>query len=342
MRLDGLAITLAYSAGLLLLMALLWSSLSRNLYRRGYLVAKEIGGRLLKDCESLTVENERLRLEIADLQRGLEQTIAIYNVTKQLCRSLDAEKVFQSFSEEVRKYIQVEECLFLKNPPDPQQYRGYIVLPLELERSTFGYLIARVPREEDAEKFHILAQQFILGIKRAILYQRVQELAITDSLTSVFSRRYYMERFKEEIERSLGFNYNFSCLMIDIDNFKTYNDSYGHLVGDAILKEVAKTTKESIRQIDLMGRYGGEEFSIILTETGREQARFVAERIRQAIEEKPVRVYDEDLRVTVSIGISTFPYDGKDIATLVDNADRALYVAKQAGRNSVRVFGEHA
>jgi len=160
-------------------------------------------------------------------------------------------------------------------------------------------------------------------------------LAITDSLTGVSSRRYLMERFSEEIERSRKFKYNFSFLMVDIDHFKDYNDRYGHLVGDAILREVSKSIKENIRQIDLVGRYGGEEFSVILTETDKEGARLAAERIRQAIENKHIRIYDEDLRVTISIGVSIFPDDAYEARQLIEKADQALYQAKQAGRNRV-------
>ena len=193
--------------------------------------------------------------------------------------------------------------------------------------------------EEDNEKFYILSQQFLLGIKRAVLYQDVQELAITDSLTGVFNRRYYLERFKEELERSKKFNYKFCCLMVDIDYFKDYNDRYGHILGDAILRELAKTIQENTRQIDLIGRYGGEEFSIILSETDKDAATLAAGSIRQAVEYKPIRAYDEELKIRVSIGISTFPDDGQDIETLIDRADSALYQAKQAGRNKVCVYG---
>jgi len=331
-----------YSCGLAVFSLALWAWLKRTLYVHSFLKARSESERLSLECTQLSAKNDDLREEIAGLQRDLEQTIAIYNITKLLCRSLDTERVFINFNEEIKKYINVEKCEFLRVPVPAELYRDHIVLRLGIEKDTAGYLVTKLSRKEDAEKFHILAQQFILGIKRAILYQQVQELAITDSLTAVFSRRYFMERFKEEVERSVGFEYNFSCMMVDIDNFKNYNDSYGHLVGDAILKEIAKTVKENLRQIDLVGRYGGEEFSIILTETGREQARFVSERIRQAVAAKPIKVYDEDLKVTVSIGISTFPYDGKDIIALIDSADSALYKAKQSGRNKVRAFGDPA
>jgi diguanylate cyclase (GGDEF)-like protein len=198
--------------------------------------------------------------------------------------------------------------------------------------------VAAKIKPEDSEKFQILSQQFLLGIKRAILYQKVQALSITDGLTGVFSRRYCLERFREEVERSKKFKHNFSFLMIDVDYFKNYNDKYGHLVGDAILREVAATIKENIRQIDLLGRYGGEEFILVLTETGSEQSKFVAERIRKAVEEKQIKVYDENLGITISIGVATFPKDAEVPQAIIEKADQALYCAKEAGRNRVCLY----
>ncbi|MDD2688563.1 MAG: GGDEF domain-containing protein, partial [Candidatus Omnitrophica bacterium] len=168
--------------------------------------------------------------------------------------------------------------------------------------------------------------------------QRVQELTITDGLTQVFNRRHFLDRCNEELERSKKLRYCFSFLIVDLDYFKKYNDHYGHLVGDVILREVTKEIKENIRQVDFMGRYGGEELSIVLTETDKEKAGFAAERIRQAIESKSIRAYDEDLKITVSIGLATFPDDSPDIQGLIERGDEALYIAKEAGRNQVRVF----
>ncbi|MFA6349647.1 MAG: GGDEF domain-containing protein [Candidatus Omnitrophota bacterium] len=211
--------------------------------------------------------------------------------------------------------------------------QDYVKLPLKIDTEDLGYLAVSGLDPNDINKFHILAQQFLLGIKRAVLYKKVQELAITDSLTQVFSRRYFLERFKEELERSKKYKHLFSFFMIDIDDFKSYNDRYGHLVGDAVLREIAKAIKENIRQVDLVGRYGGEEFSLILPETGKDQALVAAERIRQAVECKLIKVYDEDLRVTISIGISAFPKDGRSCQTIIERADQALYHAKQTGKN---------
>lgn len=320
-----------------LLTIFLYVCLRSGLHRD--LVKKTDACRNLRDeRDKLSAENTNLKEENFSLQKKVERITALYDITRQICRSLEADKVFDYFKEELSKHIAISDCRFLKDASDLPAYNGYTVVPLEIPGSLTGYLAAGGIKEEDKTTFQILSQQFILGIKRARLYQKVQELAITDSLTQAFSRRYYLERFEEEIERSKKFHYVFSCLMLDIDHFKDYNDRYGHLAGDAILKELSRVIKESIRHIDLMGRYGGEEFSIILTETGEKEARLAAERIRQAIESRHIRVYDEDLKITVSIGVSEFPRDGKTINQLIDNADSALYKAKQTGRNRVCVY----
>lgn len=294
--------------------------------------------RLKEEYDKLAAENKGLKAANYNLGNALEETVALYNITEQICKTLDGDLVFAYFKDEVNKYIRMGDCKFLKGEIDLPLYKDYMILPIKIEERLIGYLVANGFKEGDKEKFYILTQQFLLGIKRAVLYQEVQELAITDSLTRIFNRRYYLERFAEELERSRKFKYKFSCLMIDIDYFKSYNDRYGHIVGDAVLREISQTIQEKIRQIDLLGRYGGEEFIIILSETDKDLANQAAQRIRQAIEYKPIRAYDEELKITVSIGISTFPEDGQDVETLIDRSDAALYRAKETGRNRVCVY----
>lgn len=310
----------------------------RRILEKSFLKVKAAYNSVQAEYEDLILENKNLKDTNSVLIKAAEETTTLYDITKEICKSLDEDKVFSNFSSQINKYIEIGDCKFLKGEIDLSQYKDCTILPLKLDKGHIGYLIASQIKDEDRDKFHILAQQFLLGIKRTILYEKVQELAITDSLTAVSSRRYLMMRLNEEIERSKKFKYNFSFLMTDVDHFKDYNDRYGHLVGDAILREVSKSIKENIRQIDLVARYGGEEFSVILTETDKDGARFAAERIRQAIGSKQIKVYDEDLRVTISIGISVFAQDGADAKTLIDCADQALYRAKGFGRNRVCLY----
>ena len=306
---------------------------------RQYLLAIEGENRqALQEYGKLNESNARLKRENHDLKKTLESTVALYDITKLICRNLDETKLFNSFSQEMDKYIKADDVKFIKGDIDAEAYKDHTVIPLKIDTNHIGYLAASGIAEQDSDRFNILANQFLLGIRRSMLYQQVQELAIMDGLTGILSRRYFLERFAEELERSRQFNYPLSFVMIDIDHFKDYNDRYGHLVGDVILREVARTIKESLRQIDLIGRYGGEEFAVVLTETDREGALFAAERIRQALEVKVIKAYDENLKVTLSVGISMFPAQGQAVTALIEKSDQALYKAKESGRNRVCVY----
>lgn len=290
------------------------------------------------DYGALIQEDIRQKKANSVLEKALHDTIALYDITKQICKSLEKERVFDLFSSHINSYINVQDCKFLQADADLSKYSGYLIMPLRLGKNNMGYLCAGGIQDEDKDKFNILGQQFLLGFKRAYFYEKIQELAITDTLTQAFSRKYCFERLQEELERSKKMNYQFSLLMVDIDNFKDINDHYGHLVGDAILREISKVIRDNSRQIDLVGRYGGEEFLIILTETDSQKAKFAAERIREAVRNKRVNVYDEAISVTISVGISTFRNDAEDAKTMIDRADMALYKAKDSGRDKVCVY----
>lgn len=208
-------------------------------------------------------------------------------------------------------------------------------IPLLSEKKLVGILAMENLPKEDLERFTILAIQFALEIKKVLLYETVERLAITDSLTGLYVRRYFSERLGEEAQRSKRYKLKFALIMIDIDNFKNCNDTYGHLVGDVILRDMARIMRENTRQIDIIARYGGEEFSIVLPETAVEGAVLAAERIRKKIEEHEFRAYDEKLKITVSAGVSVYPADAQDAKTLIDKADAALYAAKKSGKNVV-------
>ena len=210
-----------------------------------------------------------------------------------------------------------------------------VAVPLLAKQELNGVLVLEAYAPEQEESLLILASQFAPALQKVKLYGKIQELAITDGLTHLFSRHYFLERFREEIARSKRYHLALAFLMADIDHFKQVNDHSGHLVGDVVLREVASLIKGSVREIDLVGRYGGEEFSVVLPDTTRESALQVAERIRAAVEAHACAAYDETIRVTLSLGVSVYPEDGEDPITLLDRADTALYEAKKAGRNRV-------
>lgn len=290
------------------------------------------------EYDNVYLKNQRLKEENSALENKVTQTLGLYNISKDMSKELDESKIFHIFKERINDYVKIGDCKFLNKEVDLGRYEGYANFPLVINNEIAGYLVASDIAEDDKYRFQILAQQFLIMVKRAFLYKNIQELAIMDGLTQVFSRRHLLERFEEELKRSRKFKHNLSFLMVDIDKFKNFNDKYGHLVGDAILREASNTVKDNVRQIDFVGRYGGEELSIVLPETDKEQAILAAERIRQAIETRNIKVYDEELKVTVSVGISTFPDDADDSNLLIEAADKALYLAKKEGRNRVCAY----
>jgi diguanylate cyclase (GGDEF)-like protein len=228
-----------------------------------------------------------------------------------------------------------EESIFSKRLSIIKDFDTLISIPLISEERIAGVLYIENISRVYFENFLILAGQFAIQLQKVILYKKVQDMAITDSLTEVFTRRYFLERFREEIRRSMRRKSSMSFLMLDLDYFKEKNDKFGHLVGDVVLKEIARILKSGLREIDIIGRYGGEEFGVALAGIGRVGALQAAERLRSSIEHSVFKAYDEKVSITISIGLSSFPEDGVDEYSLIESADRALYRAKTKGRNRV-------
>ncbi|MEI6862928.1 MAG: sensor domain-containing diguanylate cyclase [Candidatus Omnitrophota bacterium] len=212
---------------------------------------------------------------------------------------------------------------------------SFIGIPLLVGGKPVAILTIENLSEDEMEKFGILAIQLSLEIKKVFLYETVEKMAVTDSLTGLYVRRYFTERLDEELSRSARHGLKFSFLMLDIDDFKKINDTYGHLVGDVVLKDIGSIIKENVREIDLICRYGGEEFAAMLPETSNEGAFVVAERIRKRAEEHVFRAYDETLKLTVSLGVATYPDDSLNHQGIIEAADGALYKGKRSGKNVV-------
>lgn len=203
-----------------------------------------------------------------------------------------------------------------------------------------GAIVLARPKDGQEALLRLVAGQVALHLRRVQLYQAVQEMALFDGLTGVFVRRHVMERLQEEFQRGQRLQYPLSVLMIDIDHFKQYNDAYGHLVGDVALQEVARLIRQGVRGLDVVGRYGGEEFLCVLPEADGPAAKQVAERIRSQVALKPLRAYDETTQITISIGVASYPKDALQPDALVESADVALYRAKDEGRNRVVMAGD--
>ncbi len=170
------------------------------------------------------------------------------------------------------------------------------------------------------------------------MYSRTRYLSLTDSLTGLYNRRHLDNCIEREFLRSKRYSSDLSAAIIDIDFFKKINDSYGHLCGDFVLKETAYLILENFRKTDLVFRYGGEEFVVILTETGAENAFIPLERLRKLIESYPFKYNGTAINLTVSIGISS--NNVETVEEFLDNADKALYKAKQSGRNNSVIYSE--
>jgi diguanylate cyclase (GGDEF)-like protein len=181
----------------------------------------------------------------------------------------------------------------------------------------------------------IFAKQVGVSLERARLFQEVQSLALTDPLTGLQNRRSLFELGRVEFARAQRMKRPFCCMMLDLDHFKHINDEYGHQIGDQVLQEFAKRCKDSVREVDLVGRYGGEELIILLPETDRKLSMQVAERLRGCIAAAPIQVFDKEISVTVSIGVATQDDNTIHLETLIARADQAMYIAKHKGRNRV-------
>lgn len=215
-----------------------------------------------------------------------------------------------------------------------------IATPLTLSDRITGILRLESPRREmytsdDLRLLSIMGDLVASTVENARLTQRTEQLARVDELTGLYVHRFFQERFQEELARAQRSRTPLSLLMADIDHFKTYNDRYGHIAGDVVLKQVAVLLKGQVEAEDTVCRYGGEEFSIILPQRNKGEALLLAEKVRKTIAESSFLLRRETTHVTLSVGVATFPEDGLVKDELLKQVDRFLYRAKQGGRNCV-------
>jgi diguanylate cyclase (GGDEF)-like protein len=189
---------------------------------------------------------------------------------------------------------------------------------------------------KDILRLDALVPQTAIALENIYIRARMQDAAATDGLTGLWNHRRLYELLREEIRRAVRYQRALAVLMMDVDSFKTFNDTYGHPQGDQLLRVVASVLKSCVRNVDYAGRYGGEEFLIILPETSKEDACSMAERIRSEIEARAcVLIEGQPIHRTISIGVAATPEDASSVDELMQRADEALYRAKRSGKNRV-------
>jgi len=220
-----------------------------------------------------------------------------------------------------------------------------LILPLNSSGQTIGafVLISQKSRFFDDELqriFQILANQIAVSLENAEIYKQKEQMAITDSLTGLYNRRFFKERMEEMVSRSGRYQKQLAVMMFDIDHFKNINDTYGHPVGDVVLKKVAQILQDSMRKIDLVARYGGEEFVLILDSVDEESSKRKSEEIRELIAGVNMESALGNFKITASVGISMYPGDASTDVELIEKADEALYASKRNGRDRSTVYSE--
>ncbi|MEP0829551.1 MAG: diguanylate cyclase [bacterium] len=223
--------------------------------------------------------------------------------------------------------------------------RCVMLAPMVAHGKPVGALLAESPlagifNQKDEKLLTVVARSAAMAIENALLHHRMEELTITDELTGIYNYRYFADKLKEEQRRAARYSLPLSLIMLDVDWFKKFNDTYGHEVGNLVLKGITAVVKKCIRDVDIFCRYGGEEFVIILPQTPQVEVARIGERIRQQIEESTFGGGGNipDLKVTVSVGVTSFPENGKSHDEILSVVDQALYRAKGAGKNLVCVI----
>jgi diguanylate cyclase (GGDEF)-like protein len=202
---------------------------------------------------------------------------------------------------------------------------------LRLESKESGFF-----NQDDLRFLSLVADLGAVALENSLLFQKTQDLAIHDDLTALHTRGYFIDRLKDEVRRAQRLDQHLSLMMIDIDFFKQYNDKFGHIVGDLVLKKMGKLLKDALNEFNpLLCRFGGEEFLVMLSGIDKKRSLIIAEELRQRIQKEKIVLRRQDTYITVSIGVASLPLDTKDEDELVQKADMAMYAAKGKGRNQV-------
>lgn len=284
-------------------------------------------------CILATCEDPELKNITIDLSKYPEITKAIEEDTTIIIKDVGDSKVIKEFREGLLNI----------------GIQSIIVIPIHYAEGTTGILYLKTLRrgwqlsESEIKTCQIVANMASVALRNAHLFNIVKEekkllekMAVTDGLTMLYNHSYFVKRLTEEFKRTKRYGTQLAFLMIDIDDFKKINDSYGHQKGDIILQKVAMVIKKSVRETDIVARYGGEEFSVILPHTNKEDAANLANRIRVSVQNYKPETFNGEVSITVSVGVSIYPATGiESVDELIRCADDRLYQAKCNGKNAV-------
>jgi diguanylate cyclase (GGDEF)-like protein len=313
----------------------------------------------VKKEATLNAAGEKRSLAVYSAVKLLSETLEPQSAAKQLARYLsdffgtdeaalymaaaaDGATELELFAQAAKGSAlpQLRELLDLAGgfPSEAGTFSGITLAPVYAGGVPLGLLALRGAEPAVAAQF---ASEISYAIKRVILFRQVEWLSLTDGLTGLWRRAALDEKVREEIRRASAFKTTMGFMIADIDHFKRLNDTYGHQFGDLVLRRVAQLLKSGVYETDFVGRYGGEEFGIVLPRADSAGLLRKAETMRARIEAEVFSQGLEKVRLTVSIGIAHFPRDGRGPEELVAAADKALYAAKEGGRNRVVEAGRH-
>lgn len=294
-----------------------------------------------------------------DARRKIAYVVSSYenpklrNLKLDLNKYPEISKAFKSKKAAIVKDIRASRVM--KNVKDliPDGIHSIMVVPIILQKRVIGTFFLRTSRagykfsETEIELCKAVANASANSLKNAFLFRKVadektrfKKLALTDYMTGIYNIRFFYHRLSEEFSRAERYGFPLSCLMFDIDYFKTINDKYGHKAGDAVLKQFAHLLRRNTRKSDVLARYGGEEFIMLLPQADLAGAIAKAESLRFAVEEQKFTCLKEKVNLTVSIGAATYPGSNiRNMEDLITIADNSLYTAKASGKNMV--FANH-
>ncbi|MHC2993989.1 MAG: sensor domain-containing diguanylate cyclase [Candidatus Atribacteria bacterium] len=235
---------------------------------------------------------------------------------------------------------------FKKFNKTKEELRSIISIPLKIKDQVVGVINVDNKREgnifnlDDLKLLSVFANETAIAIQNAKLHQEIKHLAITDDLTRLYNFRYIKDRLEEEVKRAQRFKHPLALIMADIDHFKEFNDAYGHLEGNEVLQNIAGILQLNVREVDIVARFGGEEFIIILPEANKKEAHKIAERIRIKVEDYNFinKKSHPNEKATLSLGVTSCFQESITPQGLIYKVDQALYQAKRKGRNRVEVI----